>query len=64
VFMSDRVVVMSPRPGRIIAEIDIALPRPRHIDMLSEERFGNYTRELRHLLDASAIESAKAKNPS
>jgi NitT/TauT family transport system ATP-binding protein len=62
VFMSDRVVVMSPRPGRVIAEIDIALPRPRNIDMLSEERFGSYTRELRHLLDASAVEAANAKN--
>jgi NitT/TauT family transport system ATP-binding protein len=64
VFMSDRVVVMSPRPGRVIAEIDIALSRPRNIDMLSEERFGSYTRELRRLLDASAVQAANAKNSS
>jgi NitT/TauT family transport system ATP-binding protein len=64
VFMSDRVVVMSPRPGRVIAEIPIALSRPRHIDMLSEERFGGYTRELRRLLDVSALQAANAKNSS
>jgi NitT/TauT family transport system ATP-binding protein len=64
VFMSDRVVVMSPRPGRVIAEIPIALSRPRNIDMLSEDRFGGYTRELRRLLDVSALQAANAKNSS
>jgi NitT/TauT family transport system ATP-binding protein len=52
--MSDRVVVMSPRPGRVVAEVDIPLPRPRRLDMLSEERFGALTRELRRLLDLGA----------
>jgi NitT/TauT family transport system ATP-binding protein len=32
VVLGDRVVVFSPRPGRITADHRIDLPRPRHID--------------------------------
>ena len=31
IFLSDRVVVMSRNPGRIVESIDIDLPRPRHL---------------------------------
>ncbi len=37
VTMSDRVVVMSPRPGRIIADISIPLPRPRSVRALQKD---------------------------
>ena len=37
VTMSDRVVVMSPRPGRIIADIPIPLPRPRSVRALQKD---------------------------
>jgi NitT/TauT family transport system ATP-binding protein len=64
VFMSDRVIVMSPRPGRIIAERRINLPRPRNLDLLSDEKFGTYTREIRHLLDSSGSSSNNARSAS
>jgi NitT/TauT family transport system ATP-binding protein len=63
VFMSDRVIVMSPRPGRIIAEKRIGLPRPRNLDLLSDENFGRYTREIRHLLDSSGSTGKTGEAP-
>jgi NitT/TauT family transport system ATP-binding protein len=55
VFMSDRVIVMSPRPGRVVAEVDIALDRPRNIEMLSGGKFAACTGELRRLLDLGSV---------
>ncbi len=39
VFLSDRVMVMTERPGAIAAEYEIPLPRPRTLDMFSDPRF-------------------------
>ena len=39
VLLSDRVLVMSPRPGRIVADITIDLPRPRTAEMTTSAIF-------------------------
>ena len=39
IFLSDRVLVMSPRPGRITDELMIDLPRPRTLDVLTQPGF-------------------------
>ena len=46
VFLSDRVVVMSPRPGRIAADLRIDLPRPRTVEMRASETFGRLNLEI------------------
>jgi NitT/TauT family transport system ATP-binding protein len=43
VFLSDRVVVMSPRPGRIAEIIDIDLPRPRTVETRATAEFGRFS---------------------
>ena len=52
VFLADRVVVMSARPGRIVEIVSVDLPRPRDLDMMASDEFGVYTRKIRHLFDA------------
>ncbi|WP_084166496.1 ABC transporter ATP-binding protein [Stutzerimonas azotifigens] len=50
VFLADRVVVMSPRPGRVVDVIPIDLERPRRLEMINSERFGSYVRHIRSCL--------------
>ena len=49
-FLSDKVVALTPRPGRVADIIPIDLPRPRHLDMMQSDLFGGYTRRIRALL--------------
>ncbi len=51
VFLSDRVVVMKSRPGRIVEIVDIDFPRPRRLDLKEEREFGRYSRHLRSILE-------------
>lgn len=49
-FLSDRVIVMSPRPGQIKEIVDIDLPRPRGENTRNDERFAEYNKYLRGLI--------------
>jgi NitT/TauT family transport system ATP-binding protein len=50
VFLSTRVVVLSPRPGRIAGAVDVDLPQPRTNDTREDTRFFELVTEVRELL--------------
>jgi NitT/TauT family transport system ATP-binding protein len=49
VFLSDRIAVLSARPGRTIREVEIDLPRPRTLATMADPRFTEICNELRAL---------------
>jgi NitT/TauT family transport system ATP-binding protein len=51
VFLADRVIVMTQRPGRIGDEFAVDLPRPRTLDVMNTETFGSYVRRVRAALN-------------
>ncbi len=50
VFLSDRVVVMSSHPGRVVRIIPVDLPRPREDAVRGVARFQELTQEIWHLI--------------
>ena len=50
VFLGDRVVVMTPRPGCIARVVEVPMPRPRGIDVMGDPLFGKLSSEIRRLL--------------
>jgi ABC-type nitrate/sulfonate/bicarbonate transport system ATPase subunit len=53
VFLSDRIYVMTPRPGRVASVLDVDLPRPRRLAQREDEPFQALEAELRHRLVAA-----------
>jgi NitT/TauT family transport system ATP-binding protein len=62
IFLSDRVFVMTARPGRIKAEIDVPLERPRSYEMKSCETFLRLTKQALDLIREEAIKATQYKN--
>jgi len=54
VLLADRVVVMSPRPGRIVEVMEIDLPRPRRLDKLPP-RFNDYAGHIRDIFKSKGV---------
>ena len=50
VFLSDRIYVFSPRPASVVAEVDVPLPRPRTLDMITDSVFTSIEGELLSIL--------------
>jgi NitT/TauT family transport system ATP-binding protein len=64
IFLSDRVIVLSHRPGTVKAELAISLPRPRTLDVLTGPAFMAAKREaLELLLDRSRGAANKRSSP-
>ena len=51
VFLADRVVVLSARPGRVVADLAVDLPRPRDMSMLDVATFSGVAAEIRRHLE-------------
>jgi NitT/TauT family transport system ATP-binding protein len=50
VLLSDRIVVMTPRPGKVRAVIDVDLARPRSLSLMGDPEFGRIADQIRRLL--------------
>jgi len=54
VFLADRVLMFSERPGRVVADLAIDLPRPRQLAQTGSAHFGELTMQVRQYIDAFA----------
>jgi NitT/TauT family transport system ATP-binding protein len=55
ILLSDRIVVMAARPGRVIETIDIDFPRPRGLAVREEPEFARLTRHIREIFEAAGV---------
>jgi ABC-type nitrate/sulfonate/bicarbonate transport system ATPase subunit len=52
-FLSDRIVVLSPKPANINAQFNVPFPRPRHEDLLLTEEFLQWKRKIHYSLTST-----------
>lgn len=55
VFLADRVIVMTPRPGSVDEIVDIDIPRPRSLKVMTSHQFGVYVSHIRDKFGSEAI---------
>ncbi|WP_109121330.1 ABC transporter ATP-binding protein [Azospirillum sp. TSO22-1] len=56
-FLADRVVVMGTAPGRIVADLPVALPRPRHADLVLDPAFLEMKRRCLELIRRESLKA-------
>jgi NitT/TauT family transport system ATP-binding protein len=61
IFLADRVVVMTPRPGRLARIFDIDLPRPRTIEMTFEPRFIEQIQEIKRVVETGGARGVEVE---
>jgi len=55
VFLSDRVIVLSPRPGRIAEILDIEIPRTRDLAIMTSDQAGVYVKRIRKYFNTTSV---------
>ncbi len=55
IFLGDRVVVFSPRPGRVADVLEVDLPRPRRLAVRSSDKFDGYATRIRTLFEGMGL---------
>lgn len=60
IMLADRIIVMTPRPGRVAAALTVSLPRPRHWDVVLGREFNEYKREILSILRPNESDSRPA----
>jgi NitT/TauT family transport system ATP-binding protein len=61
VFLADRVVVMSPRPGRVSGIVEVPFPKPRRVEYMRDPAFTELTFEVRSILSDAEDKSAEGQ---
>lgn len=55
VFLADTIVVLAARPGRVIEEVTVDIPRPRTLDMVNSDEFGAYVKRIRRHFERERV---------
>ena len=55
VFLGDRVIVMTPRPGQIAKSINVDLPKPRSLAERETSAFSEYAGEIRSIFESAGV---------
>jgi ABC-type nitrate/sulfonate/bicarbonate transport system ATPase subunit len=64
VYLADRVIVLGPRPARVVRELKVRLPRPRHQGMVALPIFGEHVAELLEALGVARPRPELASGPT